>query len=507
LEGKKEVITMSKKHTIIELKKAGKSNREINKDTGIARRIIAKYWYEHLNEQAILANTTDELEIRQLQAKITSEPKYDSSARRRSKFTEAVKKRLYAILEDEERKKLVLGPNNKQFLTKIQIHEVLSKEGYNVSYTVVRCEINTWRSKHGECFVRQQYVYGDRLEYDFGEYKAIILDEGPHAQKFYLAVMVSPAGKHRWAYVYDNCKKEVFLDSQVRFFHQFGGIWREMVYDNMKNVVTKFIGLNEKELNPDLINLSLYYGFKINVTNCYSGNEKGSVEGGVKFIRNKVFAKTYTFASRKMMEEHLESELMKLNETSLIDEEIKHLLPIKPKYELAGISENNVNSYGCIQIDKNFYSVPDYLIDKTVVVKNYLKEIDIYINNEFVCSHQKIDGSSQFKIELKHHLSTFMTKPGALKNSIALKSFPRLKSIYDEYYSMDNETTKYFLGIIKDNIDKNMSELIEIFEERITWLPAIMRATEYKIKEEEKLKAITRKQTSMYNQMSLGRSS
>ena len=75
------------------------------------------------------------------------------------------------------------------------------------------------------------------------------------------------------------------------------GVYREVVYDNMRNVVKKFIGKNEKELNEDLIKMSIYYGYEINVTNCFSGNEKGHVEGSVKIIRNHVFAASYEFNS------------------------------------------------------------------------------------------------------------------------------------------------------------------------------------------------------------------
>ena len=69
----------------------------------------------------------------------------------------------------------------------------------------------------------------------------------------------------------------MFLDSHVEFFKMIGGVWKELVYDNMRNVVTKFIGKNEKELNEDLIKMSIYYGFDINVTNAFSGNDKGAI--------------------------------------------------------------------------------------------------------------------------------------------------------------------------------------------------------------------------------------
>ncbi|WP_373485118.1 hypothetical protein [Acetobacterium malicum] len=83
----------------------------------------------------------------------------------------------------------------------------------------------------------------------------------------------------------------------MRFYRMTGGIYKEVVYDNMRNVVSKFIGRNEKVLNPDLLILSNYYGFRVNVTNCFKGNEKGHVEGSVKIIRNQVFAEKYEFSN------------------------------------------------------------------------------------------------------------------------------------------------------------------------------------------------------------------
>lgn len=67
-----------------------------------------------------------------------------------------------------------------------------------------------------------------------------------------------------------------------------GGMYKEIVYDNMRNVVTRFIGRNEKEINPNLSNFANYYGFTVNVTNCFSGNEKGHVEGSVRLKLEKM---------------------------------------------------------------------------------------------------------------------------------------------------------------------------------------------------------------------------
>ena len=44
-------------------------------------------------------------------------------------------------------------------------------------------------------------------------------------------------------------KMENFLDVHVQAFNKIGGIHRELVYDNMKQAVKKFVGRNEKEAN------------------------------------------------------------------------------------------------------------------------------------------------------------------------------------------------------------------------------------------------------------------
>ncbi|KAJ72897.1 hypothetical protein M222_2097 [Enterococcus faecalis AZ19] len=46
----------------------------------------------------------------------------------------------------------------------------------------------------------------------------------------------------------------------------------------MRNVVKRFVGPHEKELNDTLVKLALYYRFELVVTNAFSGHEKGHVE-------------------------------------------------------------------------------------------------------------------------------------------------------------------------------------------------------------------------------------
>lgn len=478
------------KSSIIKLKEQGYSNRKVEKMLKINRKTIAKYWNEYQTNIEKLNNTKDDLEIKEIQEKIVAKPKYNSKNRVKRKITPEFITALKNILNEELEKEKILG-TNKQALTKLQIYELLKKQGFDVSYSSVANEIAKIKNSGKECFIRQDYEFGDRLEYDFGEVKLVI---NGITRKYYIAVLSSPAGNFRWCYLYDNCKKEIFLDSHVRFFKMLGGVYKEIVYDNMRNVVTKFIGKNKKELNEDLVKMSIYYGFEINVTNAFSGNEKGYVEGSVKYLRNKIFAENYKFISEEAAIEYMESQLIKLNENSQIEEEKKHLKIAKPPLELANITSSVVNKYGFIQIENNFYSVPEYLVGRKVTSKIYYNKILVYSDYELICEHKKIDGTKKISADIRHYLKTLSKKPGALKNSYALKSNPNLRTIYNKYYI---QKPKDFIQIIAENKEKSDKELEKIL---------IKKSTNLIVLEEEKnnINNLTRKQTSMYNQIMIG---
>lgn len=442
------------KMRIIGLKEHGHSNRWIAKEIGCDRKTVARYWRKYSEEKAKLSAPVED--IKELQQEMCSAPQYDSSGRKRRKLTDAILSRLEEILKEEARKDRRLGAH-KQQLTKKQIHEQLVCEGYDISLSSINTEINRLRKSHPECFIRQEYELGDRLEYDFGEVK---LEIGGKVRTYHMAVMSSPAGDYRWCYLYTNQRKEVFLESHVAFFEKLGGCYKEVVYDNMRNVVSRFIGRNEKELNEDLVKLALYYGFSINVTNCFRGNEKGYVESSVKILRNRIFAGRYQFLTLEDAREYMESRLEVMNRNSRIEEEKQTLLSWKPPLELAQISENEVNSYSFISVDNNFYSVPEYLVGKKVTVKKYAMEIVIYASSVKVCTHRRMEGQRQMQVDIFHYLDTLYKKPGAIRNSLALKSIPALKEIYDLHYCT---RPRQFIDLLRKHKDLPLEELLEMF--------------------------------------------
>jgi transposase len=250
------MVGVETKAKVITLKNEGLSNREVARRTGLNRETVSKYWEgckrlrHELQRSAANETRVDE---KQVQEELLKTPKYTLSenGRKKYKYTEEMEERLKEILKSEKRKDALLGQGHKQAMTNKQIYGIIKNEGFAISQSTINNALARLRERPKQVFIRQMYDYGDRLEYDFGEVKLIV---GGVLGVYHMALFTSSAGKFRWVKLYTNQKKPVFMDSHVWFFEFIGGCWKEVVYDNMKNVVTKFIGKNEKELNPDLIN-------------------------------------------------------------------------------------------------------------------------------------------------------------------------------------------------------------------------------------------------------------
>lgn len=256
---------------------------------------------------------------------------------------------------------------------------------------------------------------------------------------------------------------ESFLDSLVQFFHFCRGVFRKIIFDNMSNVVKRFLFKSEKEYTDDILKISNYYGFKIETCNPRSGNEKGHVENSGKIIRRDFFCFKYQFDSEEELYEYFEYKLSEKNKPFMEEfiKEQQYLLPLPPlPYELGRLQKAKVDSYSLISIDGNFYSVPDKHVNKLVTCNIYTKHLIIFDDkNNLIAKHNKKDGSGEYTLKLDHYYMTLLKKPKALKNSYALKQAPEvLQTIFNQYFSTKPREFLHFL-IETDAFNDNLYEL------------------------------------------------
>ena len=456
------ISLMDKQKIIIDGFLGGKSQWAIHRETGIDRKTIRKYIREYEEKRAILLKGEGDKLI--LTEEIVEPPKYDASNRTNIKLTEEIMDRIDFYLEENEKK--IQAGKSKQQKKRIDIHECLEEEGYDISYSTVCNYIKNKLDEKKEAYIRQEYDLGDVSEFDWGHVK---LEIGGESKTIQMAVMTTAKGNYRFAYLYQNQKMESFLDSHVRFFNHVGGVHKEIVYDNMKVAVARFVSKTEKEPTEDLLKLSMYYGFKYRFCNARRGNEKGHVERSVEYVRRKVFSKKDSFEILEEANEYLKEELKKLNSKpqkhnenksakEFLEEELPHLIKLVPSYDISRVVELRVNKYSVINIEENKYSVPDSLVGKFVTAKIYPNNILVYHENELVAEHVRSFGANTWNIKIEHYLNTLKKKPGAIHRSTAMRQMnSKLQEIYNKYYT---ENPKDFIDLI-ELISKEGLEKIE----------------------------------------------
>jgi transposase len=437
----------TKQEIILRKYRDGKSQRSISKELGISRKTVSRYIKQY---EEILQTVKDPGEA--LRISLTIEPTYNSSNRQKVRLTREVQEAIDIMLE-ENQKKLMSGLG-KQQLKKIDILNKLQEQGYNIGYTSVCNYISEkqQRQHKKEAFIRQEYSPGNICEFDWGEVKLTI---GGHQQKYQLAVFTSGYGNHRYSHLFERQDTLAFMESHVYFFRYTGGVYREMVYDNMRVAVSKFVGKHEKEPTQALLDLRSHYHFNHRFCNAYRGNEKGHVERSVEYVRRKAFGLKSEFGTLEQANEYLLGIIEKLNNTKqqltsktaneMFAEEKKYLMELREDLACAQHAQLRVDKYATVSYRTNRYSVPEQLVGEFVDVKIYSSKLEFYYDNHLLALHQRTYGKHRWVITLEHYLETFKRKPGALSGSKALASREELKKIYDDWF---HNTPRDFIELL-----------------------------------------------------------
>lgn len=445
------MITMGLKQKIIfGYFTESKSGRKLAKDLGIHRETVKRYVEEHeslLSERAVTGDIPD--------TGIIDPPRYRTPGRVRSALTDEVAARIDHYLELNERRRS--QGLYKQQMKRCDIHQALLEEGYQVGYTSVCNYVREQLRKGQEAFIRQEYVPGQSVEFDWAEVKLKI--DGK-VRKLMLAVFTSAYSNFRFARLYYRQDMISVLDAHVHYFNESGGVPGELVYDNMRTAVAKLARRNtDKEPTEALANLAAYYGFKIRFCNVRRGNEKGHVEKSVEYVRRKAFSRNIELESLAGANDVLAATCKVLNakrakgKTQPIDQDmdaeraIMKGIPNRP-YDTADVRSLRVDKYGCVRVDNNGYSVADDQVGQRVEVRVYVDKLLAFDSKsgKKIARHIRQYTQHQWFIKLEHFLPTLQKKPGALLGSRAWKlADPALRRFHTEYFE---ERTRLFIDLL-----------------------------------------------------------
>jgi len=446
------MITMVDKNLIlIKYYRNGDSKSSISRNLKISRKTVRRYIEEH--ELKIGSSQLSE----HLKKGISSQPTYNISNRVKIKLTQEIEEEIKKCL-NKNKEKCNQGLR-KQIMKKIDIYEYLLSKGYEIGYTTICNYVRGLESSGKERFIKQLYDPGIVCEFDWGEVKLFINGK---LQTFNMAVFTSAYSNYRWAKLFHRQDTLAFSQSHIDFFFYLQGVHKELVYDNMRVVIRKFVGKTEKEPTEALLELSNYYKFGFRFCNIRKGNEKGHVERSVEYVRRKAFCIKDEFFDLPEANNHLQKICDKLNNTSqqlsenktankLFESEKPHLYNSNIPYKCFKSEYAKVDKYSSIILYGNHYSVPDFLVGKLLDIKVFAEKIDIYYNTELLCSHIRNYGAHTWTLDINHYLTTLSRKPGALKGSMAFSQLSsQIQNVYTEYFINDSRDFIELLQYIKD---------------------------------------------------------
>ena len=171
----------------------------------------------------------------------------------------------------------------KQRHTRKRIHEGLMIERkFKCGYTVVRDLAEELTTLQAEVFMPLVHRPGE-AQVDFGH--ALVNVDGS-LRKCPFFVMSLPYSDAFYLQVFERECTGSFWEGHVRAFRFFGAVPSRISYDNSKIAVARILGGRQRKLTDAFLQLQSHYLFEEHFCRAARGNEKGVVEGIVRYSRS-----------------------------------------------------------------------------------------------------------------------------------------------------------------------------------------------------------------------------
>ena len=344
-----------------------------------------------------------------------SPPGYQRSESPKKPKIDPYRGRIQEILEQDK------GVHKKQRHTSKRIWEVLQEEGFNGGYTIVKDAVRELRRTMKEVYMPLIHRPGE-AQVDFGH--AVVKMSGV-LRKICFFVMALPYSDAFFVRAYERECTETFWDGHVQAFKFFGGVPRRISYDNSKVAVSRIIGPRLRELTQGFLQLVSHYLFSHHFCLVRRPNEKGVVEGIVKYSRLNFlvpvpevrdFEELNVFLQQRCRDD-LQRRVrgqVKTKDKLLLEEQLCFLpLPFAP-FDACRTQPGRVNSELLVRFDGNDYSAPMEYAYQDVVVKGYTDRVRICRFHEVIAEHPRCWGREQQIFNPLHYLPLLERKPHAL---------------------------------------------------------------------------------------------
>lgn len=299
--------------------------------------------------------------------------------------------------------------------TSMAIFKYIQKDGYTGSYSLVADFVKKHKEEQiKKATIRFETAPGVQAQVDWKENLKMT---SKHGELFEVNIFLMVLGYSRVKFLKltsDKTQKTLF-ECMNEGFKYFGGVPKEIVFDNMSTVVDRANSrIGNVKLNTKFVQYSKDIGFNPITCRIYRPQTKGKVESLAKLVdRLKVYNhefETYEELEKivKMFMKGINNEISQgtnMKPIERLGKETKHLLPL-PNQEVLNAyttspKEYKVSKESMITYKGQKYSVSTYLIGKSVSVKETDEYIHIYYTTNLITKHKK---SEKFLNYHKEHI-------------------------------------------------------------------------------------------------------
>ena len=360
-----------------------------------------------------------------------------------------------AILEADRE-----APGKQRHTAKRIFERLRDEHGYGGGYTVVKDHVRRQVARGREVFVPLAHPPG-HAQVDFGEAVAVI---GGVRQKVHFFCLDLPQSDACFVKAYPQETTEAFLDGHVAAFAFFGGVPLSVLYDNLKIAVARICGDGKRERTRAFSGLVSHYLFADRFGRPGKGNDKGKVEGLVKFARANFMTPVPVAASyeafnamlaercRQRQGERAGRHAETIGTRLAADLAVLRALPVVA-LEACEQRPGRVSSTALVRYRGNDYSVPSRHGHQAVLVKGFVDVVVILCDGVAIARHPRCHGQGEFIYDPLHYLALLEHKPGALDQAAALQgwalppAFQHLRHLLEA--RMGNRGKREFIQVLR----------------------------------------------------------
>jgi transposase len=378
-------------------------------------RVRRKVLVDGRSKRSVMSEESLHWETLQKMLSHSAPPGYRRSGRRERKIDAHVGW-IHRVMDGDR------GLPRKQRHTATRIYNRLKTErGYRGAYTAVRELVAEIRAAKREVFVPLSHRPGE-AQVDFGH---ALVNVGGDLKKRPFFVMSLPYSDAFYVQVFERECTESFWEGHVRAFRYFGAVPTRISYDNTKVAVAQMLGGRGRKLTDGFLQLQSHYLFGEHFCLAARGNEKGVVEGMVRYSRSNFLVPVPQVRALDELNARLEGSCREdlrrrlrghgRTKGELLAEDVAAMreLPGAP-FEAARVVATRASNLSLVRFDGNDYSVPVRWAHREVVVKGDCESVRIYRGDDPVAEHRRIWEKEQIRFDPVHYLALLERKPGAL---------------------------------------------------------------------------------------------